>query len=86
MPTGFCATIIRQRGTAVTEEVVAKQEELKGKILSASQAGNANIAAVRAGNAVGLIDNVEPAGEIVLRIITEAEEVLRTRPNAILRG
>ena len=69
------------------EEVVAKQEELKGKILSASQAGNANIAAVRAGNAVGLIDNVEPAGEIVLRIITEAEEVLRTRrPNAILRG
>ena len=67
-------------------EVVAQREELKGQILSATEAGNANIAAVRAGNAVGLIDNVEPAGEIVLRIVTEAEQVLRTRPDAILRG
>ena len=67
-------------------EVVAQREELKGQILSATAAGNAKIAAVRAGHAVGLIHGIEPAGEIVRRIVTEAEEVLRTRPNAVLRG
>ena len=68
------------------EGVVAQREELKDQILSATAAGNAKIAAVRAGHAVGLIHGIEPAGEIVRRLVTEAEEVLRTRPNAILRG
>ena len=68
------------------EGVVAQREELKDQVLSAKAAGNAKIAAVRAGHAVGLIHGIEPAGEIVHRLVTEAEEVLRTRPNAILRG
>ena len=68
------------------EDVVAQRGELKAQIQSAASAGNVKIAVVRAGNAVGLIDNIEPAGEIVLRIVTEAEMVLRTRPDAILSG
>ena len=32
------------------------------------------------GQSVGLIDSVEPAGEIVRRIVTEAEEILRSLP------
>ncbi len=68
------------------QDVLARREELKAQILSATATGDVSIAAVRAGHAVGLIDSVEPAGEIILRIITEAEEVLRTRPDAILHS
>lgn len=66
--------------------VMDHREELKDQILSATQAGNVKIAAVRAGPAVGLIHGIEPAGEIVRRLVAEAEQVLRARPNAVLGG
>src|SRR5206468_10070583 len=50
-------------------EVVARREELRPQVVTAMQEGNARIAAVRAGNAVGLIRNIEPAGEIVRQVV-----------------
>jgi hypothetical protein len=47
--------------------------------------GNARIAAVRAGNAVGMIHEIKPAEEIVNEIVAEAEHILRERPGQVLR-
>jgi nitronate monooxygenase len=48
---------------------------------AARAAGNFDIAAVIAGEAVGLIHDIPPAGEIVERIVTEAEQVIAGRRN-----
>jgi nitronate monooxygenase len=68
------------------EEVAARREALADTINRAAQIGDVTVAPVRAGNAVGLIAAVEPAGEIVRRIVAEAVAILRTRPNALLGG
>ena len=65
-------------------EVVAHRDELSLQLAAAAQARNANIAPVRAGNAVGLFSTIEPAGEILRRIVEEAESILRSRPRALL--
>jgi nitronate monooxygenase len=44
--------------------------------------GNFDIAAVIAGEAVGLIHDIPPAAEIVDRIVTEAEQILNGRRNS----
>ena len=61
------------------------QQELREQVQAAEAAGDARIAAVRAGNAAGLIHAVEPAVEMVRRIITEAGDLLRVRPSQVLR-
>jgi len=67
------------------DEVVARREELSAQVRAAMDAGDARIAPARAGNAAGLIHAVEPAGEIVRRIVMEAERILRERPSEVLR-
>jgi nitronate monooxygenase len=49
---------------------------------AARAAGNFDIAAVIAGEAVGLIHDIPTAGEIVERIVTEAEQVIAGRRNS----
>jgi nitronate monooxygenase len=49
---------------------------------AARAAGNFDIAAVIAGEAVGLIHDIPPAGEIVDRIVTEAGQILNGRRNS----
>ncbi len=44
-------------------------------------AGNFDIAAVIAGDGVGLIHDIPPAAEIVERIATEADQILSGRRN-----
>jgi nitronate monooxygenase len=51
----------------------------------AEEEGNTHIAAVRAGNAVGMIHEILPAAEIVRDIMAEAEHILRERPGQVLR-
>lgn len=48
----------------------------------AKAAGNFDIAAVIAGEAVGLIHDVPPASEIVDRIVAEADQILLGRRNS----
>ena len=67
-------------------EVVAKSEALKAQVTDAIQAKDAGTAPIRAGNAVGLISSVEPAGELLRKIVEEAESILRSRPGALLSG
>ena len=67
------------------DEVVARREELSAQVRAAMDAGDARIAPARAGSAAGLIHAVEPAGEIVRRIVLEAERILRERPSQVLR-
>jgi nitronate monooxygenase len=49
---------------------------------AARAAGNFDIAAVIAGESVGLIHDIPPAGEIVERIVTEAEQIIAGRHNS----
>src|SRR3954468_8172369 len=49
---------------------------------AAKAAGNFDVAAVIAGEAVGLIHDIPPAAEIVDRIVTEAEQILAGRRNS----
>ena len=65
-------------------EVVAKSEALKAQVTAAIQAKDAGTAPIRAGSAVGLISSVEPAGELLRKIVEEAESILRSRPGALL--
>ncbi len=66
-------------------DVLARREELAAQVRAATTQGDGSIAPTRAGNAAGLIDAVEPAGEIVRRLAAEAEQVLRERPGHVLR-
>ena len=67
-------------------EVLARRGELQEEIATAAAAEDASIAPARAGNASGLISSVEPAGDIVRRIVAEAEQILRNRPHGLLGG
>jgi len=67
------------------EEVIVHREELRTQVVSAMREGNARIAAVRAGSAVGMIHEIKPAAEIVRETVTEAERILRERPGQVLR-
>lgn len=66
------------------DEVIAHREELRTELVAAMREGNARIAAVRAGNAVGMIHQIKPAAEIVREIVAEAERILRERPGQVL--
>jgi nitronate monooxygenase len=60
------------------------QQELRAQVQAAEAAGDARIAVARAGIAAGLIHAVEPAAEILRRIVAEAEGLLRVRPSQLL--
>jgi nitronate monooxygenase len=45
--------------------------------------GNFDIAAVIAGEAVGLINDIPPAATIIQRIVSEAREILAHRNNSM---
>lgn len=51
--------------------------------VAAKTAGNFDVAAVIAGEAVGLIHDIPPAAEIVERIAVEAEQLLEGRRNSV---
>jgi nitronate monooxygenase len=65
-------------------ELVARRTEVLAQ-LRAAPAGDTRIAKVASGTVAGLIDSVEPAGDIVRAIVAEAERILRTRPSHVLR-
>jgi len=61
-------------------ELMQRAEQVAMDYVAARAAGNFDVAAVFAGESVGLIHDIPPAAEIVDRIVTEAEQILgRTR-------
>ncbi len=63
-------------------ELLQNAEAVAAEYEAAKAAGNFDIAAVIAGQAVGLINDISPAGVIVERIVTEAEQILQGRRNS----
>ena len=64
-------------------ELLQQVNEVAAEYAAAKAAGNFDIAAVIAGESVGLIHDIPPAAEIVERIVTEAEQLLLGRRNFI---
>lgn len=88
VPAGIGDRVLRNTLTETwqgQEAALADQlETVRRQIEQATAAGDPDIAVVRAGNAVGLIHVIEPAAEIVGRIVADAERLLRARPGQIL--
>lgn len=64
-------------------ELMQNIEAVAAEYAAARAAGNFDIAAVIAGEAVGLIHDIPPAAEIVDRIVTEADQILAGRRNSV---
>ena len=67
-------------------EMMTRQSELREDIATATAAGDATTAPVRAGTASGLIRSIEPASYILREIVSQAEDILRHRPQKLLGG
>ena len=63
-------------------ELLQNVRAVAAEYAAAKAAGNFDVAAVIAGEAVGLIHDVPTAAEIVGRIVTEAEQILLGRRNS----
>jgi nitronate monooxygenase len=63
-------------------ELMQNVKAVAAEYAAARAAGNFDIAAVIAGEAVGLIHDIPPAAEIVDRIVTEADQTLSGRRNS----
>jgi nitronate monooxygenase len=63
-------------------ELLQNVKTVAAEYADAKAAGNFDVAAVIAGEAVGLIHDVPPAAEIVDRIVAEADQILLGRRNS----
>ncbi|HUG13483.1 MAG TPA: nitronate monooxygenase [Thermomicrobiales bacterium] len=66
-------------------DVIERKAELLAQLQAAAEAGDTSLLRVLAGSGSGLVHDIAPAAGIVRRIVAEAEEILRTRPVALLR-
>ena len=64
-------------------ELMQNVKAVAAEYAAAREAGNFDIAAVIAGEAVGLIHDIPPAAEIVDRIVSEADQILSGRRNSV---
>jgi len=64
-------------------ELLQQVNAVAAEYAAAKAAGNFDIAAVIAGESVGLIHDIPPAAEIVERVVTEAEQLLLGRRNFV---
>lgn len=64
-------------------ELMQRAPEIAEAYAAAKAAGNFDVAAIFAGEAVGLIHDIPPAAEIVERIAAEAEQLLEGRRNSV---
>jgi len=63
-------------------ELLQNVHAVAAEYAAAKAAGNFDVAAVIAGEAVGLIHDIPPAAEIVDRIVTEADQILSGKRNS----
>ncbi len=68
-----------------TAEIAARRADLQRELDAGAQAEDPGVVDISAGVAAGLISSLEPAGDIVRRIVAEAEHLLRHRPAALVR-
>lgn len=65
-------------------ELMQRSDEVAAEYAAARAAGNFDVAAVFAGEAVGLIHDIPTAAEIIERIASEAEQLLQGRRNSVV--
>jgi NAD(P)H-dependent flavin oxidoreductase YrpB (nitropropane dioxygenase family) len=65
-------------------EVRLRRAELQKRMVGARETGDVTNGALLIGQDAGLIDAVEPAGDVVKRIVREAEDVLVRRASEVL--
>jgi nitronate monooxygenase len=83
--TGRCLVNDHARRWAGREtELLRNSGAVAAEYEAARAAGNFDIAAVIAGEAVGLINDIPPAGEIVARMVAEAGELLHRQRNSFM--
>ncbi len=63
-------------------EMIQNVKAIAAEYAEAKAAGNFDVASVIAGEAVGLINDIPTAAEIVGRVVTEAEQILQGRRNS----
>jgi nitronate monooxygenase len=80
--TGRCLINDHARRWAGRELELLQDRTASAEYMAARAARNFDIAAVIAGEAVGLIHDVPPAAEIVDRIVAEADQILLGRRNS----
>ena len=64
-------------------ELEARMEEVGREYVAARERGDFNVAGVIAGESCALIHDIPPAGEIVERVIAEAERLIGSRGGAV---
>jgi nitronate monooxygenase len=82
--TGRCLVndhVRRWRGREL--EMLQNVEAIAAEYSAAKAAGNFDVAAIIAGEAVALIHDIPPAATIIARIVNEAAEILEGRHNAL---
>ena len=62
----------------------ANRQELMAEVRGAVASGNVGAAPIRVGSATGLITGVEPAGDIVRRIVQETVETMQRRMQTLI--
>jgi nitronate monooxygenase len=81
-PAGYTGRVLKNRQTerwlGRETEMRERQHDVIRDYAAAKQRGDYDIAAVIAGEGAGLIGDIPPAGEIVRRVVAEAERLLRS--------
>jgi len=83
-PDRMLRNAIIDRWAGREEEIPANRAALQAEIAAGSERRDLAVAGISAGVSAGLIGSAMPAGEIMRRIVEEAEAVLRERPRALL--
>jgi NAD(P)H-dependent flavin oxidoreductase YrpB (nitropropane dioxygenase family) len=85
---GAFARVVRNR---LVEQWIGRESELRRnqaavwkRVQEASAAGDVDLGLLYAGQDAGLIDAIEPAGELVRQIAEDAEAILRDLPGRVL--
>jgi len=80
-PEGYTGRVLRnahlERWLGREDELAAKAEEVRRDYAAARERGDFEVAAVIAGESSALIRDIPPAGEIVERVVAEAERLTR---------
>jgi nitronate monooxygenase len=86
-PNGIAGRVIRNAFTdewhARDEEIRARREELAAEFDAALTSRTPELSAMWAGSVSGLIKSIEPAGDLVQSIASEAEAILSSRPGEV---
>jgi nitronate monooxygenase len=86
-PEPYTGRVLRNRHTerwlGRETELAANADEVARDYAAARERGDFDVAGVIAGDACGLIHDIPRAGEIVERVMAEAERLLGPRPSAV---